>query len=367
MKLNKFFIVFGLMFMILFGFFIYKYFFSNSGDINEGKIKIGFMAPFNGDSSSTGFSALKGAQLAKKMLGADNIEIVVVDSGCDKNKSPSVVQDLVNKNVVAVIGEICSGASLAALPLANENKVVLISPGSTSPNLSIKNDYFFRVVSPDNLQGEFAAQIMYEKGFRKLAIIHSNEEYGNSFKTVLSNSFKKLGGSIAEIISFETDSIKLEDEITKIKNTNPDVVYIISNSVSSSGAILKLFRKSNEKLPLYGSEALNDQTIFRDAGGASEGVIITAVSTGNKTFKQSFKGEFGIDPGLYSPQAYDAFEVISRAIKSGAQNGEEIKEFISGIDFMGQSGQIKFDSFGEVAPNYELLIVKNGKAIPLDQ
>jgi hypothetical protein len=47
---------------------------------------------------------------------------------------------------VAVLGEVCSGASVAAAGVSNAKKLPIISPSSTSPSLS-QADFFFRVVS----------------------------------------------------------------------------------------------------------------------------------------------------------------------------------------------------------------------------
>ena len=357
-------IIFTLIGLIVGGIVYYLYL-PQQYSTSEKTIKIGLMAPLSGENSAFGYSVLKGVQLAKKELAADNIEIILGDSQCDKGKAPEVMKKLIDQGVVAVIGEICSGASLAALPLANQYKIPLISPGSTSPELSIQNDYFFRTVPPDSLQGRYAANLMYERNYRKLAILYSNEDYGVAFQNVLKENFEGLRGSVVADVPFEVNTIDLKTEITKIQESHPDVIYIVSNSTVSSVAALKTIQEFKIKAALFGSEAMNDRSLLSDANGASEGLIITAVSSGSNSFKQMHRAEFGVDAGLYAPQAYDAFQAIYLVLQKGAKTGEEIKTILQNIEFEGKSGYIKFDANGEVAGNYEALIVRNQKAEPL--
>lgn len=340
---------------------------SQKSQKNLKPIVIGYMGPLEGDDSAFGYSVLRGVQLAKKELGADEVEIISEDSRCGAEKAKTAVSKLISKGAVAIIGDICSGASMAALPAANNAKVVIISAASTSPKLSLANDYFFRTIPADNLQGKFSAEELFKKGYRKLAVMYTNESYGKDFNEVITDKFMELGGKVVANIPFESTTIDLKNQITELKKSGADVVYLVSNSTVSSVAAVKAVRKLNPKLSIYGSEALNDEITLRDMGAAGEGLIITAVSTGSKAFKYAHKAEFGLEAGLYSPQGYDAFEALYEAISKGARNGEEIKRVLSKISFNGKSGKIMFDNFGDVAGNYELLIVKNQKVVPIDQ
>lgn len=346
-------------------FFTFRYYQENSNQ-ETGAIKIGFIGPLSGDNSSVGFSALKGVQLAKKSLAADNFEIITEDTGCDKTRAVASMQSLIDRDVVAVIGEVCSGASIAALEVANKYKVPMISAGSTSPDLSIADDYFFRTIPSDALQGKYAADLIYRKGFKKLAIIYTNEQYGTSFEKVLRNDFIKLGGDVVASESVERDKLDLSSQVAKVKAADPDAIYLIMNSVTTSVATLKQIKTQKLSMQIFGSESFNDKVLIDDAKEAMEGTIITAVSTGTKEFKLSHKAEYNIDAGLYSPQGYDAFNVLYLAFKKKLLTGEERAASISKVKFEGKSGYIAFDEFGEVSVNYESLVIKNGKVVSLE-
>lgn len=340
------------------------FFYSTSKPKTEATLKIGVMLPFSGDASTSGFGELKGIQLAKKQLGASNIELVQEDSKCDADSAAAAVKRLVAQKVVAIIGEACSGASLGALPDANKNKVVMISASASSPSLSIANDYFFRVVPPDEFQGQFAAQLIYNKGLHTAAMLYSNEEYGNGLSKAFKKSFEALGGTIVADTPYEDGAIDLTNEVNAAKMANPAAVYFIGVSAPSASAILQQMRTAGLTVPVYSGDVLYDDVVIDNAAGAAEGLTLTSFPTGTRSFKQALKNSYQSSDQTYAAaEAYDAFDALYRAIKGGAKTGEEIKNKLPSIDFQGVSGHIKFDKNGEISNSdykYEVLQVKDG-------
>jgi len=349
----------------------YKYFTKDADKTAEAPhVKVGVMMAFSGGSSSMGYGANKGIQLAKKQLGADNIELVQADSKCDPKTAASAIKKLIAQHVVAIIGEGCSSASVAALPAANNAKIPMISPSASSPTLSIPDDYFFRVVAPDNFQGAFMAQSIYDKGIRKVAVFYTNEPYGTGMNKVFQEKFEALGGKVVATASAEPDVIDLTTQINQLKTANPEAVFIAPNSVVSGTAAIKLLRQANVTVPLFGADIMYDTTIINNAPQAAEGLTITSFPTGTKSFKQALVNEYQITEQLYAaPQAYDAFHAIYLAVQKGATTGEQVKNSLPALDFQGVSAKIKFDQNGEISDKnykYDLLQVKNGKFVILE-
>lgn len=318
---------------------------------------------FSGGSSSMGYGANKGIQLAKKQLGADNIEIIQVDSKCDPKAAAEAIKTLIDQQVVAIIGEGCSSASVAALPAANNAKIPMISPSASSPTLSIPNDYFFRVVPPDNLQGSFMAQTIYDKGYHRVAVFYTNEPYGNGMNTVFRESFENLGGTVVASVNAEPDVIDLRAQMEQIKATNPQALFIAPNSVVSATAAMKIAREVGITAPFFGADIMYDTTIITDAPQAAAGLTISSFPTGTKAFKQALFNEYQREEQLYAaPQAYDIIHAIQLVVQKGATTGEEIKEALTTLDFEGVSGHIKFDINGEISDKnyaYDLFQVQN--------
>ncbi|MEK6854596.1 MAG: penicillin-binding protein activator [Nanoarchaeota archaeon] len=337
---------------------------SEQGDIKI--IKVGFMGPLTGDASSYGESIKRGVDLALKDSGLENVEIIYEDTKCDGKEAVSAINKLINVNgVSAIVGEVCSGATLAAAPIAEENKIVMISASSTSPEITKSGDYIFRTVPSDSLQGSFGANLAYNKGYRKLAILHSNEEYGVGFRDVLKDKFSELGGQVVISEAFERGSTDLRTQLTKIKNSNPEVIYIISNSPDSAVAALKQIKELGIKSALFGSEGLKGPEV-QELGEPADGLIITSVSSGSTGFNENHKKEYGTEPGPFAAQGYDAFSVIALALKKNVLDKEAMRDYAYDAQFGGASGRIAFDSNGDIfSSNYELYEVRNKTFVSL--
>ncbi len=337
----------------------------SSTSSSEPKVVIGFMMPMSGDAASYGLSILRGAQLAVKEANVTNIELVTQDSKCDPKEAVSAINTLISVNKVqAIVGEVCSGATLAAAPLAEQNNVVMVSPSSTSPKISEAGQYLFRTVPSDELQGAYGADLVYKKGYKKLAILYSNEEYGVGFTKVLTENFIKFGGKVVANEAVERGSVDVRTQLTKIKNAKADAIYIISNSPDSAVAALKQIKEMKLQIAMFGSEGLKSPDILAGANKAAEGLWVTSVSSGNIGFLKKHRELYDQEPGPFAAQAYDAFKALSLTIKNGATTGAQIQQALASLEFDGASGHIKFDANGDVSGNYELYVVENGVFIP---
>src|SRR3989344_964674 len=175
----------------------------DTGSKTTGSLKVGLIAPLSGDAASYGESVRKGVELSKKESSA-NIELIFEDTKCDGKESVTGTNKLVSENKVqAIIGEVCSGATIPAGEIAQQNQVVIISPASTNPTISDLGDYVFRTVPSDLLQGNFAANMVSKDGLKKAATFYTNEPYGKGLSTVFEESFEKLGGEIVASESVE--------------------------------------------------------------------------------------------------------------------------------------------------------------------
>ena len=327
------------------------------------KIKIGFMGPLSGDAASYGESIKKGVEMAVADSGLD-IELVVEDSKCDGAEAVTAINKLINVDgVQAIVGEVCSGATLAAAPIAEQNQVVMISSSSTSPDITDAGDYIFRVIPSDALQGDFGAKLVYGKGQTKLAVLYSNEDYGVGFSRVLSESFTAQGGEVVASEAFEKGSVDIKTQITKVKEAAPDAIYVISNSPDSAVAVLKQLKELGVDAAIYASEGLKSPDIVEGAGDAAEGMIISSVSSGTSAFIQKHNQVYGEEPGPFAAQAYDALRALGLAIETGVTTGTGIKDALYNVKFEGASGRIVFDSKGDVSGNYDLYTVVDGKFV----
>lgn len=330
-------------------------------------VKVGFMAPLTGDVATYGESVKEAVEFALAESGLTNIELIFEDTKCEGKDAANAVNKLVNVDgVAAIIGALCSGGTLAAAPVADGAQVVMVSPASTSPDVSNAGEFIYRTVPSDALQGTFGAQLVNSRGLERLAILYTNDDYGQGFEGVLQEEFPKLGGEVVASEAVERGATDARTQLTKIRAANPDAIYIISNSTSATVSTLKQIRELGITATIFGSEGLRSPDITEGAGVAAEGLIISSVSSGSSSFIDNYKATYGQEPGPFAAQAYDAFMIVANAIRAGATTGPEIKAVLDVTDYTGASGQIVFDSKGDVSGNYDVVVIQDGEFVPAE-
>lgn len=318
-------------------------------DEQQAPLKIGILAAFTGGSSTHGHGIAKGVELAQKELGNTNVEIVQEDSQCDPKVAQEAMQRLIDQEVDVVIGDGCSSASVAVLPLANSTETPMISPGASSPALSIPNDYFFRVIPSDVYQGAFMAQTLYEAGHRRVAVFYTNEPYGSGMNSEFRERFESLGGQVVATATSEPDVIELTDLVTELKAANPDALFVAPNSILTGASVIQTASELGMKIPYYGADIFYDTTVIENSPQGSKGLTISTFNTGTQGFKQALAENSPVQEQLYAAaQAYDAFDVIQRAYQMGARTGQEFKNTFPQIEFPGVSALIRFNEDGEL-------------------
>jgi branched-chain amino acid transport system substrate-binding protein len=349
------------------GYFAWKTFLPSPASTKTMRtVKVGVLAPLTGDNLSIGNGVRRAVQLARKDLNLQDVDIQVTykDSNCDAATAVPATKELLSQKVQVIIGDYCSSSTLAALKLAAAAGVVVISPAATSPELSGASPYFFRTVPTDIQQGPFAAKVVTDAGYKKIAVLHDDDAYGIGLGKSFADSVVKLGGAVVANEQFPADSINVAAQLSRIKASKAQLVYIISVSLTSDRAILEGIRSQGITAAVYGSEALKDQTFIHDEGAAAEGMTITALPDGSAAFLDNFQAEFNDIPATYSAQTYDAYTAIAKAIAGGANTGDEIRKALGTIHFTGVAADIQFNSQGDISNGtYDVVTVKNGKYI----
>ncbi|NUB16760.1 ABC transporter substrate-binding protein [Azospirillum brasilense] len=133
----------------------------------QADITIALAGPMTGAAAAYGEQTRAGVEAAVADINAkggllgQKLVLTIADDACDAKQAVAAANKLVSQNVAAVIGHVCSGASIAASNVYGEEGIVMISPTATSPQLTdrgLKN--VFRVCGRDDQQGEVAAKLI---------------------------------------------------------------------------------------------------------------------------------------------------------------------------------------------------------------
>ncbi len=337
------------------GYTIYK---NQSQPVSTEPIKIGFIGPLTGDAASYGTDEKNATSLAVDEInqaGGVNgrkLEVIYEDGKCTGQDAATAAQKLINIDKVKIIlGGICSGETLAIAPIAQQDKVITISAFSSSPNLTNAGSYIFRIAPSDlEVAKSYVKVIVSETGYKKVAILSENTDYAMAARTVFNDETKNLGGTIVADETFKQGERDFRANITKIKSSGADAIFINAQSGVSSGLAIKQLKELGVKIPIFGNYTLNDENAKTVAGQALNGVIFFDLNglTPDKgpIFLNKFNARFGKVQGneIDAGARYDSVYMIANALKECSLDTTCMASYLHNMDWYdGTIGRYKFD------------------------
>ena len=333
-------------------------------------IKVGVMLPLTGEGSYWGLNAKKGIQLGFNELQQDlkyTYELIFEDSETDAAKAVSSFNKMISTDGIKYsIVDMISSNVLAIAPIAEKHKIIIISPGASNPKITEAGDYVFRNWPSDALQAKEDARIITEKDWKNIAILKINNDYGvglsSEFQNNLSDGFKIVVNE-----SYEKGSVDFRTQLQKIKERNPDVIYLLAYP-EELPIIFKQAFEIDLKKQFLGTETFESQNLLNKAKNACENALYTYPKSPDenshivKEFRENYKKRYKEDFGVPADVAYDALFMLINAIEKGNNKAEDVKTAMYNYkDYQGASGLITIDSNGDAVKHFELKIIKNNK------
>ena len=334
-------------------------------------IKLGFAGPLSGELANMGENARAAVQIAVEEINAaggvlgKQVTVVYEDDLCTGAGGANAVSKLINTDkVVAVLGGLCSGATLGEAPISEAAKVPQISYCSTNPSISDAGYYIFRNVPSDLFQANFAAEHLIQKDMKNVAVLSVKNDWGEGLSKAFVAAFEKQGGTVVANEQFDPESKDLKAQLTTIKSKKPDAVYFAAYT-DASIAGLKQAADLKFKTHFMGADAWDDTKIWSELGTIGDGAMFTVVGTNSTDeFKMKMKEKLGKEDLVYcSNYAYDALKIVAAAIeKAGDTDGMKVKDALYATDYTGgvSAKEMRFDSKGD--PTVAAYILKMAKA-----
>lgn len=363
--------------IIIFGI---SYFSKNSNQtVVKEPIKIGFIGPLSGDAASYGVDEKNSTILAVEEINeagginSRKLEIIYEDGKCSGKDAVSAAQKLINIDKVKIIlGGACSGETLAIAPIAEQNKILLFSAFSSSPDITNSGDYIFRN-SPSDLDVAkgYVRFIVNKAGYKKIAVMSENTDYASGVRKIFNEELRNMGGVVAADEVFKQGERDFRESITKIKTSGAEAIFINPQSGVTGGLALKQIKELGLKMPVFSVFVFSGKDAQEAAGLAANDLIyfdvagLSAEEKG-KNFLNKFVSRFGKIGGTeYSAGSrYDSVYIIANALKECSENTECIKNFLYKMDwYYGIIGKYKFDMNGDMEGLVPLTpkIIRNGK------
>ena len=382
-------------------------------------LKIGSLLPTTGDLASIGQQMVGSVPLLVETVNAcggvngEKVTLVEVDDQTDPKAGAAGMTKLATLDKVGgVVGSFASSVSTAAVSVAVPNKVMLISPGSTSPVFTDKaqkgdfKGFWARTAPPDTYQALALAQLAKKKGFKRVSTVVINNDYGVGFEKAFVQTFEKLGGTVVnkdKPVRYDPKAQTFDTEASAAFAGKPDAVLAVLYAETGSLFLKAAYQQGVTKdVQILLTDGVKSDSFPDQVGKGKDGkyILSGAIGTvpgssgkGLENFNKLWKDKKGTSPGEYAPQAWDAAALLVLAAQAAKENtgvaiASKLREVAAGkgtpvsdvcqglkllkegkqINYQGASGDVDVDTNGDVIGTYDVWTVgDDGKIKVIDK
>ncbi len=341
-------------------------------------IKIGEYASLTGKEAGFGQTSHQGVILAIEEINAAGgvlgrpLELAYEDNQTKAGESATAAKKLISRDkVVALIGEVSSGRSLEAGPVAQAAKIPMIAPAATNPKVTQIGSYIFRVCFIDPFQGTVMAKFAKEDlKAKRVAVLSSvSNAYSLGLAKFFKETFVPAGGEIAVEKNYSEGDKDFRAQLTAVKAANVDAVFV-PGYYTESALIVRQARDLGLNVPFFGGDGWEDEQLLKIGGEALNGCYYSTHFSAENTdpvvaaFAAKYKARWnGESPGAFSALGYDAVYVLADAIKrAGTTEGPKLRAALAATkSFPGVSGTTTIDKERNATKGATIIALKDGK------
>ncbi len=383
-------------------------------ELSVGRGRIGCLLPLSGSFAIYGQEALNGIQMGMAQWlsapGEPEIELIIRDTEGDSETAMRAVEDLaLERRVMAIVGPLSSKVAEAAAGRAQELGVPIISLAQKESIPAIGEMVFRNFLTPSMEMDALADYSFHELGLRRFGILYPDNPYGRHFMHLFWDRVKELGGTITAVEPYPPDKTDFSDEVRKmvgLYHPRPPSVRRMLEQIKAESGVTKeedddepepivdfeaVFIPDNSEraalvvpqLPfhrilgvqLLGTSLWQSEGLIEQAGDYIQGAVLpSGFFHGDETepaasFVEQYRNAFGKTPDLLPANGYDTIRYLRKVLMDKkVMTRKDLSRAIckaGGMD--GVTGNIRFDTSGEVLKRPVLLTVKRNRFIPVSQ
>jgi branched-chain amino acid transport system substrate-binding protein len=339
----------------------------------SGTITIGAVLPLTGANATVGADQQRGIELAVAQINAGNgvlgqkLAVAVEDSQGQTTSTIDAARKLVAvSGVPVVIGEYASGNTIPMQQFLEQSSVVGINVGSSSIELRGTGDMQFSTIGLDDKAGEFSANTLYDRGFRKVAILAPNNAYGTGIARSVTDAFTAKGGQVVAGELYTEGQPNYRQELARLADAAPDAYVVTTYGRDGATINAEMFELAMTDKPvfdIYMSQDVPDSDAKAVEGRIGMDVTASIGSGEYATYYRQTYGEGFITS--FSGFAYDAVQLAALAIeKAGTPDAAKVAATIPEVaqTHEGVTGPLAIGPDGQrLAQPYALGTVRGGK------
>lgn len=320
----------------------------------ERPIPIGALFPMTGGLSQYGDVASKSSILAVEEINRDGgvngrlLTLDVQDHQCQPAKAVAAFKDLTSlQGIRFFLAAGCSGTALAVNPLLD--KEVLLGSAISSPKVSGTSPRFFRNYGMDSAGTKLFAAYIQEQRFQSVGVLYEETDYAKGLMLSL-KEYLTSSGLPFMTESFTSDSVDMRTQLTKLKASNPEVLFVSPQTVTTANVVFKQMQELSytPKQLIVNENILKSEqlrTTFPELlNGAIGADFKVQDSKGLTNFLQAYKARFGTDCAQTNicATSYDNVRMLAEALRTVGDDDVKVAEYLKKISYTGISGQVTF-------------------------
>ena len=343
------------------------------------KIRIGIVLPFSGSMAEYGQNGKNGALLAQEQLkrsGID-IELILQDTGDTPQGTVTAVRRLIDADGVQyIVGGLTSSGVLAAAPYAQERGVVFFTPAASAPGIPEIGDLIFRNWPADDAMARHYGRAAFGLGAKRIAILAVSNDYGKTNADAFAASFDEAGGEVAFRREFPQGTVDFRSLVAQLSSLGGfDHVFVAAYPDEYRAFFQELAKSTIKPDKIFTTDTFYSPDLIGELSRLVEGTRTSAAAKPDdgylprKAFIDAYQRRFKssekapLAPGLVSDTAYDAVNLIVRAIQNSDGSPKAVARYLSVSvkNYPGAAGPTTFTASGDVAGSLALYQVRSGK------
>jgi branched-chain amino acid transport system substrate-binding protein len=282
---------------------------------------------------------------AKGGIKGHKLELVVYDTQGDATKAVQLATKLIkNDKVSVIVGPSTTGETMAIIPVAEKEKIPLISCAAGIKIIDPVKKYVFKTPANDHVAAEKIFNYMATKKQKSVALLTVTDGFGSSGREQLKDMAKKKGIAVVADETYGPKDTDMTAQLTKIKGSKAEAI-ICWGTNPGPAIVTRNVKQLGIKIPLYQSHGVASKKYIELAGADSaEGVLLPAgklaiydkLKPSDPQFKllkdydQRYNKAYNTEASTFGGYAYDSFLMISEALKTGP-SPDQLRDGLEGI------------------------------------
>lgn len=348
-------------------------------DAGKDTIKIGGLAPLSGNVSVYGIAVNNAVKLAIEEVNENGgvlgkqIKYIVYDEKGDSVEATNAYNRLVNDdNIVALIGDVTSGPSIAVAQRAARDNMPMITASGTAAEITKQGPNVFRACFIDEVQGDLmGAFIANNLNLQRAAILYNaSDNYSQGLTDAFVARCEAEGIEIVAKENYSDGDKDFKTQLTRIAAADPEVLYV-PNYYNDNIMIVRQAKQVGLDVAFLGGDGwdgvLSENVIGTEKNDA-DGAYFTnhyAPDDPNdslQSFLSAYREAYDMEAVSFAALGYDAARMMMQAIEeAGSTDSQAIIDAMKNIEFEGITGNIIFDDNNNPIKTVSIILIENGE------